>query len=264
MTNPSPPQQPGSDQQQIIESRYEQLKNQAHDQDRIIADVFGPIEDWTLKIGQYQLILMPLTGEWLYLHPLYETWERTSYKAGEVRFHLQDNLLEGQALDEKPAPGPAVADLAAARPAIEKPPTKQPVAEQPAAQVPPFQADDDAQNPTQIIPPTDQEAIISTLIAQDPITWQVVILSDSQHRQPYSLGKQTRLGRVSDNEIVLPDPLVSRHHAEIQWRDGAHWLSDLKSQNGTYHNDQRIEQPVRLAPGDQIRIGSTTLEVTIA
>ncbi len=64
------------------------------------------------------------------------------------------------------------------------------------------------------------------------------------------------LGRMGANQVVLADERVSRRHALIhsQGQD-EHWLVDLGSRNGTYVNDRRVNQPVKLNDGDLIRIG---------
>lgn len=64
-----------------------------------------------------------------------------------------------------------------------------------------------------------------------------------------------RIGRAADNDIVIDDPLVSRHHAELQ-RDvnGSFELIDLNSHNGTYLNGQRITRAI-LSEADYVNIG---------
>ena len=66
------------------------------------------------------------------------------------------------------------------------------------------------------------------------------------------------VGRDNSCDIVLPDEKASRRHCEIRlWQDD-YIAKDLKSQNGTYVNDEVITV-VELKAGDAIRIGSTTL-----
>jgi pSer/pThr/pTyr-binding forkhead associated (FHA) protein len=67
-------------------------------------------------------------------------------------------------------------------------------------------------------------------------------------------GVPTTLGRAVDNDIVISDPSVSRHHARLVIVDGAAELRDLGSQNGTFVGDRRITA-TRLAEGDTIRLG---------
>ena len=66
------------------------------------------------------------------------------------------------------------------------------------------------------------------------------------------------LGRGLGNDVVLDDPRVSRHHAEIRVLGGKYCLYDLKSTNGTHVNGQRITERV-LSDGDTISLGETEL-----
>lgn len=66
------------------------------------------------------------------------------------------------------------------------------------------------------------------------------------------------VGRASD-ATPLTDYTVSRRHAELK-RAGRSWmLDDLRSANGTYLNEKRLERPTRLKDGDKIRMGATIL-----
>jgi adenylate cyclase len=63
-------------------------------------------------------------------------------------------------------------------------------------------------------------------------------------------------GRVASNQVVLPDEKVSRRHALIHPQgEREFWMVDLGSRNGTYVNQRRLSQPLRLRDGDQIQIG---------
>ncbi len=68
------------------------------------------------------------------------------------------------------------------------------------------------------------------------------------------------IGRSSE-ALPLTDSTVSRRHAELTPDDGRWLLRDLESANGTFVNGQRVsaDAPVTLAPGDQIRCGSTLM-----
>src|SRR6201990_3558463 len=64
------------------------------------------------------------------------------------------------------------------------------------------------------------------------------------------------VGRDPGNDIILRDPKVSRHHAEIVFERGFFVLHDLASANGTYVNGKRI----RVAPlthGAKVRMGNS-------
>lgn len=72
-------------------------------------------------------------------------------------------------------------------------------------------------------------------------------------------GALVRLGRAPDCEIPLDDITVSRRHCEIR-RDGARYLvRDVGSLNGTYVNQQRIDDETELQHGDELQVGKFRL-----
>lgn len=66
------------------------------------------------------------------------------------------------------------------------------------------------------------------------------------------------IGRGLDNDLVIDDPRVSRHHAQITFRHSHYLLRDLRSTNGTFVNAQSVDAVV-LAPGDIVSIGGFEL-----
>ncbi|MBL4847109.1 MAG: FHA domain-containing protein [Planctomycetes bacterium] len=78
-------------------------------------------------------------------------------------------------------------------------------------------------------------------------------------------GETLRVGRHRDNDIVLPDSMVSRFHARIAWDEkvGLPVLFDNGSQNGTQVNDQSIRTAETLADKAQIVIGPFLLKIEI-
>ncbi len=64
------------------------------------------------------------------------------------------------------------------------------------------------------------------------------------------------IGRSSE-ALPIDDHAISRRHAELTPDDGAWYIRDLQSQNGTYVNGTRILERTRLRVGDQIRTGQT-------
>jgi hypothetical protein len=66
------------------------------------------------------------------------------------------------------------------------------------------------------------------------------------------------IGRRSDNQLVLPDPRVSRSHAQIRAVRGQYILFDLNSTGGTMVNGRRIHQ-CALKPGDVISLSGVPL-----
>jgi ABC transport system ATP-binding/permease protein len=63
------------------------------------------------------------------------------------------------------------------------------------------------------------------------------------------------LGRDAGNEVSLDSPLVSRFHAQIERVGQRYRVIDLRSANGTFVNDKRVEGEVWLQAEDTIRIG---------
>lgn len=75
-------------------------------------------------------------------------------------------------------------------------------------------------------------------------------------RVEFQLGERpVTIGRSPEADLVVADEKVSRLHCGIRQWDGDFILKDLRSRNGTFVNGRRVEV-VRLAPGDQIRVGS--------
>lgn len=77
----------------------------------------------------------------------------------------------------------------------------------------------------------------------------------------YALGGELTLGRAASCSIGLPDDtFASQLHTRVYLRDGAVWVEDLGSTNGTHVNGRRLAAPVQLATGDRLQIGSTIFE----
>lgn len=75
----------------------------------------------------------------------------------------------------------------------------------------------------------------------------------------YDLRGIVNFGRAADNEIVLDHATVSRHHAWIKCEGEEFFVFDVGSANGTFVNDERVEEPRLLASGDVIRFGEVEL-----
>ena len=69
------------------------------------------------------------------------------------------------------------------------------------------------------------------------------------------------IGRAPDNDVVLPDLEVSRHHAELRKLPaGDYEIVDLGSHNGTYVNGIRVSSQ-RLTERDIVSIGHSTFRL---
>jgi hypothetical protein len=85
---------------------------------------------------------------------------------------------------------------------------------------------------------------------------QITIRQGPQAGQTYFLRSNTiTIGRQSNNQIVVNDPVVSRQHVRLVWQEHTFLLEDLGSANGTWVNEVRVTAPVELRPGDIIRLG---------
>ncbi|MGH2538274.1 MAG: FHA domain-containing protein [Candidatus Promineifilaceae bacterium] len=78
-------------------------------------------------------------------------------------------------------------------------------------------------------------------------------------RRHFGLDKPIiNIGRKADNDLILDDAGVSRHHAQLSWRFGRFLLFDLSSTAGTLVNGLAVSESV-LYPGDIISIASCSL-----
>lgn len=69
------------------------------------------------------------------------------------------------------------------------------------------------------------------------------------------------IGRADDCDLKLIDKRISRQQTEIRKSGDMLWIRDLKSTNGTFVNNTKIEQAEMLEPGDTISIGGFKFEV---
>lgn len=67
------------------------------------------------------------------------------------------------------------------------------------------------------------------------------------------------VGRSSQVDVPVLDPLVSRRHARLDVEDGIIYVTDLNSSNGTYLNGRRVEDSIELRPGDSIGVGAANV-----
>jgi hypothetical protein len=67
-----------------------------------------------------------------------------------------------------------------------------------------------------------------------------------------------QVGRGHDCQLQLPGSQVSRLHARFRSGNGSWFIQDQNSSTGTFVNGKRV-QAIRLNPGDQIKIGDTTI-----
>jgi|GEM_PF-5797461 len=71
--------------------------------------------------------------------------------------------------------------------------------------------------------------------------------------------KVITIGRDIDNDIVVHDSKVSRHHLQIINETGSFKIIDFNSKNGTFVNERKISGETALLMNDVVRIGDTIL-----
>ena len=90
-------------------------------------------------------------------------------------------------------------------------------------------------------------------------------MSTASHREPSVIRrlptKVLRIGRAPDNDIVISDLSVSRHHAELRRTASAYQIVDLDSHNGTFVNGQQVGS-APLTEGDIVGIGPSTFRLS--
>jgi len=98
--------------------------------------------------------------------------------------------------------------------------------------------------------------VVATLQRRPKVAQESAVaqLRDAAGRRYPLRGVATRIGRLADNDIVLDDDSVSRHHAVIVDTGNSFVITDLQSANGVDVADRRIRTSETLADGDRIRI----------
>jgi hypothetical protein len=75
----------------------------------------------------------------------------------------------------------------------------------------------------------------------------------------YDLDGDVVMGRGDAAEIRLEDPFASARHARVYEQGGILVIEDLGSTNGTYLNEELLDGPRPLHPGDRVRIGDSEM-----
>jgi FHA domain len=88
-----------------------------------------------------------------------------------------------------------------------------------------------------------------------------VIEPASYRGTTYDLTDEITVGRAAGCGVHVEDAYTSNLHARVFRRDGAVWVEDLGSTNGTWVNAERINGPTRLGRGDLLQVGGTVFEM---
>lgn len=87
----------------------------------------------------------------------------------------------------------------------------------------------------------------------------LVPLKGAQRGELFTLQPISSIGTDPGCTVVLTDSYMSSHHCEIRAEGGTWILRDLKSTNGTYVNDKRVEKH-ELVDSDFVRLGQSVLK----
>ncbi|MGH9335695.1 MAG: FHA domain-containing protein, partial [Vicinamibacteria bacterium] len=109
-----------------------------------------------------------------------------------------------------------------------------------------------------LYPGCEVEVGSSTLRFESDAAVPVLVLIGGAPQRSYPIvSEETFLGRVPENQIAVPDPLVSSRHLKIVRKGNIHAVVDLESENGTRVNGVRVSSR-ELRQGDQIQVGGFT------
>jgi pSer/pThr/pTyr-binding forkhead associated (FHA) protein len=93
----------------------------------------------------------------------------------------------------------------------------------------------------------------------------LIITSGKKEGDYYPLGRRTNvIGRDEALPIQILDNMVSRKHLQIRYDEatGKYTAFDMKSRNGVYVNNEKVEGERELADGDVLLVGLTSLLFT--
>ncbi len=93
--------------------------------------------------------------------------------------------------------------------------------------------------------------------------WRLVLVEPAAEAgAAFPVEGEVTLGRGGGCTVPLAfDTFVSQVHARAFDRDGALWVEDLGSRNGTFVNGQLVHEPTKVGKGARVQVGETVLEV---
>lgn len=219
-----------------------------------------PLDRWEISVGRSKLcditigygsvsrfhaVISRRSDGWF----ITDTFSKTGTKVNDKEVKKSVQLFDGDSITFGsavmvfsaplyPSPNPRI--FAAVKPAPQDIPLQ-------AAAVPPEEIP-----PVEPIMPTDEPSTENK--GENPAIYVV----RTAHAVPLKHNTYI-IGREEDCDIVLPSPLVSRHHAKITADDDGFVIEDLQSKAGTVINGKQITRKQLLFNGDEINIGGEDL-----
>ena len=91
----------------------------------------------------------------------------------------------------------------------------------------------------------------------------IVIYGHDMGRRVRVTTEPLTIGRSPQSEVQIDQESVSRNHCRIRFEHGEFLVHDLGSTNGTYVNDNLVQEEARLRHGDQLKVGRTILKFIV-
>ncbi len=91
---------------------------------------------------------------------------------------------------------------------------------------------------------------------------RLVMFKTNGQRRDFPLVKDIVIGRAESCDLQIPLSSVSRRHCGISVSGNTIALKDLKSSNGTYVNNEQVDE-VELKPGDRVLVGPTVFTLQV-
>ena len=88
---------------------------------------------------------------------------------------------------------------------------------------------------------------------------RILVTTPDGGRREYALRAINTWGRHPDQTVQILDRVVSKEHALITFADGAYWVQDIGSRNGTFVNGEQIRGRTRLTDGDSVAMGGSQI-----
>jgi VWFA-related protein len=110
--------------------------------------------------------------------------------------------------------------------------------------------------------PSEIPAVGGTRVIQRAPKTLALLVDKAHPDRKYDLAGTMNIGRAGDNQISIQDATISRHHAWIKAEGEDFLVFDVGSANGTFVNDERVQEPHRLNSGDVVRFGDAEFVFT--